>query len=107
MLRVLPREIFSQIRQLGLFRQFLPCLNDFFRVLLVFWPKKYFPDESFFIDYKSGTMNSHILTTVQFLFSPNPVLINDCMLRIGYQGEWQIEFCFKLFMLFFIVRTNS
>src|ERR1700733_9289134 len=52
------------LSHLSLFYNSTPRLNNLFSVLFVFGAQKNFSYNSFFINYKSGTVQSHIVTPV-------------------------------------------
>ena len=81
--------------------------NNLLCVCLVLWPQKDFLYDTFFIDHKRGTVQAHVLSTIQILLAPYAVFVNDLVLRVGKQGKRKTIFFFELLVLLFIIRTDT
>src|ERR1700730_8177701 len=87
--------------------QFLPCIDNFLSVPIVLGFRKYFSNKAFLINQKGGTMQAKIITAKQLLFTPNPILINNCMGGVRNQRKGKAEFFFKFFVTFFVIRADA
>ena len=70
-------------------------------------PEEDLLNEAFFINYKSRAVQPHIISPVEKFFTPDPVFVNDFMLRVGEQDKGKLEFFAEFLVAFPFIGTDT